>query len=177
MNYPSTHASLLEKIKNGEEVCWFEFYNRYAPIIKYVGKLYHFTDSECDDLVQDVMLKFFNQSKKFTYRAGEVKFRTYFATVIRSRAVDYIRANKRITPVEADLLISETPIEERIQQEWENLILKEALEELRSRVDAVTYQAFELYGLQNRPVREVAELLNCSKEQLYVAKSRCSKIT
>ena len=44
------------------------------------------------------------------------------------------------------------------------------------RVDPHTFQAFELYGLQNRNADEVAEVLELSKEQLYVAKSRCQKL-
>ena len=69
-----------------------------------------------------------------------------------------------------------TPFEEQFRKEWQKLILAEALEELRMRVDPQTYQAFELYGLQNRNADEVAEVLNVSKAQLYVAKSRCTKI-
>ena len=63
MNFPSTHKSLLEKIKDGNEIFWEEFYRRYSPIIRYIGSLYRFTPEECDDLVQNVMLKFFNHSK------------------------------------------------------------------------------------------------------------------
>lgn len=40
MNYPPTRKTLLEKIKNGDEIYWNEFYSRYAPVIKYVGRLY-----------------------------------------------------------------------------------------------------------------------------------------
>lgn len=177
MNYPTTRATLLEKIKNGDDVCWQEFYNRYAPVIKYVGLLYKFNDSECDDLVQEVMLKFFDCSKKFIYRAGEVKFRTYFASIIRSKAVDYIRKNQKYTAaLETDQIFITTPFEVCFKQEWEKVILNEALDELRMRVDPLTYQAFELYGLQNHSPEEVAEILDCSKEKLYVAKSRCIKI-
>ena len=48
MNYPSTHKSLLERVQNGEEVAWREFYDRYAPVIRFVGSLYHFNEFECD---------------------------------------------------------------------------------------------------------------------------------
>ena len=54
--------------------------------------------------------------------------------------------------------------------------LQEAMDELRLRVDPLTFQAFELYGMQDRPASEVAETLELSRDQLYVAKSRCLKI-
>jgi RNA polymerase sigma-70 factor (ECF subfamily) len=176
MNFPTTSKTLLEKIKSGDEIYWEEFYHRYSPIIRYVGHLYNFSDCECDDLVQNVMLKFFNQSGKFVYREGEVKFRTYFSTIIRSQAIDYIRKNRKADMDKQEELSLYTPFEEQFRKEWQKLILAEALEELRMRVDPQTYQAFELYGLQNRNADEVAEVLNVSKAQLYVAKSRCTKI-
>jgi DNA-directed RNA polymerase specialized sigma24 family protein len=43
-------------------------------------------------------------------------------------------------------------------------------------VDAATFQAFEMYALQHRDAAEVAEVLGLSREQLYVAKSRCLKM-
>ena len=54
--------------------------------------------------------------------------------------------------------------------------LQEAKAELKRRVDEKTYQAFELYGLQNRPAEQVAELLDMSLSSLYTSKSRCKKI-
>ena len=176
MNYPTTRKTLLEKIKNGDEIYWNEFYNRYAPIIKYVGRLYNFSETECDDLVQNVMLKFFNQSKNFTYQEGKVKFRTYFSTIVRSQAIDYIRKNKKEFSGDFEISSFDTQFETMFMEEWKQSVLNDALDELRLRVDPITYQAFELYGLQSRDPQEVAAVLGIKKDQLYVAKSRCSKI-
>ena len=174
MKYPSTQKSLLEKVRSGDEVSWVEFYHRYAPVIRYVGGLYHFNDSECDDLVQGVMLKFFNSAKHFIYRENEVKFRTYFATVIRSQAVDHIRKNSRKElPVPAEAV---DPFEKEFMDQWRQTVLAEAMDELRRRVDPVTYQAFEMYALQCRKASDVAAALGVSKAQLYLAKSRCMKM-
>ena len=93
MNYPSTHKSLLERVQNGDEISWSEFYDRYKGIIRAVGAFYHFRDDEQDDLVQRVMMKFFANAKTYVYREGQVKFRTWLARIIRSEAVDFIRAN------------------------------------------------------------------------------------
>ena len=176
MNYPSTHKSLLERVQNGEEIAWREFYGRYAPVIRFVGSLYHFNESECEDLVQNVMLKFFDSRKKFVYREKQTKFRTWFAAVIRSQAVDYIRkVNRgRANPLPED--DSQDPFSDQFLQEWRRVMLEEAMDELRVRVDPVTFQAFELYGMQNRDAAEVAGLLHLNRDQLYVAKSRCLKI-
>ena len=59
MKYPSTHKTLLERVQNGEEIAWSEFYDRYKGIIRAGGSLYHFNEDEQDDLLQRVMVKFF----------------------------------------------------------------------------------------------------------------------
>ena len=176
MNYPSTHKSLLERVQNGEEVAWREFYDRYAPVIRFVGSLYHFNEFECEDLVQNVMLKFFDSRKKFVYRENQTKFRTWFAAVIRSQAVDYIRkAGRGMENPQPDDL-TQDPFADQFLEEWRKVVLEESLDELRLRVDPVTFQAFELYGMQNRDAAEVSELLHLDRNQLYVAKSRCLKM-
>ena len=176
MDYPSTHKSLLAKIHDGDEVAWREFYHRYAPVIRYVGTLYRFTASECDDLVQSVMLKFFDAEKKFVWDERRARFRTWFASVIRSQAVEYIRANSRarreLPPADED----SDPFAAEFMDEWRKVVLEEALDSLRLRVDAVTFQAFEMYALQHRDAAEVSEALGVSRAQLYVAKSRCLKL-
>ena len=174
MKYPTTQKSLLEKVCSGDEVSWAEFYRRYAPVIRFVGGLYRFNDAECDDLVQNVMLKFFNSAKQFVYRENKVKFRTYFATVIRSQAVDYIRNNRRAEALPAAEAID--PMNEEFMDRWRQMVLEEALDELRRRVDASTYQAFEMYALQHRKAAEVAAVLGVSKAQLYLSKSRCLRM-
>ena len=174
MRYPTTRKSLLLEVLAGNEVSWDEFYRRYAPVIRYVGGLYRFNDAECDDLVQNVMLKFFNSAGRFVYREGEVKFRTYFAAVIRSQAVDYIRSNARreLPPAESET----DPFGEEFMSRWRRVMLEEAWEDLRRRVDASTYQAFEMYALQNRSAAEISAALGVPRTQLYLAKSRCLKM-
>ena len=179
MNYPSTHKSLLERVLSGEEIARSEFYDRYKGIIRAVGSLYHFSEDEQDDLVQRVMVKFFANAKTFVYREGLVKFRTYLARIIRSEAVDYIRSNVARQNAEERAVppsIEDDPFEKEFMTEWRKAVLAEALEELRSRVKFKTYQAFQLYGLQNRPAKDVAALLEVSEHQVHVAKSRCAEL-
>ena len=96
MNYPTTQSSLLERVQQGDEISWNEFYFRYAPVIRAAGMGFKFNETECDDLVQQVMLQFFNKSQIFVYRQGEVKFRTYFSQIVHNQAVDMIKFSLRV---------------------------------------------------------------------------------
>lgn len=177
MNWPSTHKSLLARVQRGDEIPWEEFYDRYKGIIRAIGALHHFNEAEQDDLVQRVMVKFFANAKTFVYREGKVKFRTYFARIIRSEAVDFIRSNAARRNAEeraADGGVADDAFDREFMTEWRKTVLAEALEELRSRVKLKNYQAFQLYGLQNRPAKEAAALLEISEHQVHLAKSRCA---
>ena len=176
MKYPTTNPTLLERVQNGDEISWNEFYHRYAPVVRCAGGFFNFTEEECDDLMQMVMLKFFGAAKRYTYREGEVKFRTYFARIVKSQAVDYIRRNARQRELRIDSGEADDPFEAAFMDEWRKAFFAEALDELRRRVDERTYQAFEMYGLQNRPAEQVAEVLEMSTAQLYVVKKRCTDI-
>ena len=176
MNYPSTHKTLLERVQSGDGVSWEEFYDRYAPVIRYSGTLFGFKETECDDLVQNVMAKFFVNANRFEYREGKVKFRTYLASIVRSQAIDMIRHRnvQRNAEAQSELEKLTTPFEETFLTEWRKVMLEEAKAELKARVDAKTYQAFLFYGLQNRPVKQVADTLEMSANQIYLAKNRCT---
>ena len=176
MNYPTTQSSLLERVQNGDEISWNEFYFRYAPVIRAAGSGFHFNDAECDDLVQQVMLKFFANAKTFVYRQGEVKFRTYFSRIVHNQAVDIIRRNAKWNDPPVEPPHDPDPFNDLFMEEWRKAVFSEAKDELRQRVDEKTFMAFELYGLQNRDVGKVSEILEMSPNQIYAAKNRCVKI-
>jgi hypothetical protein len=46
------------------------------------------------------------------------------------------------------------------------------LNQVRGEVEPSTYQAFDLYALQEVPVGEVARFLNLSNDSVYQAKTR-----
>ena len=91
------------------------------------------------------MIKFFDSSKKFIYRENQVKFRTRFARIIRSQAVDHIRRNRRAGPDLTDNAICD-PFAGEFLEEWRKIVLAEAMDEVNSTMAAKTFQAFELYG-------------------------------
>ena len=59
------------------------------------------------------------------------------------------------------------------EEEWRRHLLTQALEELRATVQPVTFSAFQMYAIQEHPVKEVADFLQLSVDSVYVAKNRC----
>lgn len=183
MRYPTTSKTLLDKLQNGDVVSWTEFFDRYRGIIASLGSLKGLTPEECDDLVQEVMLCFFKNSKTFVFNPQIARFRTYFGRIIQARIFDLLRrryrSNRLVSESELDGKEPATPdflLNEALLCEWRKLLLKDALALLRERVAPETYIAFDLHVRQALPVEEVVRTLSVNRQFVYTAKTRCLKI-
>ena len=183
MRYPTTSRTLLHKVQSGDAVSWTEFFDRYRGIIISLGNLKGLTPEECDDLVQEVMLCFFKNSKTFVFNPQIARFRTYFGRIIQARIFDLLRrryqSNRLASGMEEpDGPELETPdflLNEALLCEWRKLLLEDALALLRKRVAPETYLAFDLHMRQALPVEEVMRTLSVNRQFVYTAKTRCLK--
>ena len=55
-------------------------------------------------------------------------------------------------------------------------LLDDVRQKFNQRVNTATYQAFQLFALQERPVDKVADFLGCTINQVYQAKKRCLSV-
>ena len=172
IKYPTTSKTLLEKISSGDEISWDEFYRKYAPVIKAVAK-YKGIEYDADDICQQVMMHFFKQSKTFKFDPGIAKFRTYLGRIVSWKIVDYYRKKREKLSGELNAVPVDAELDKIYMAEWHKVIIAEAEDELRKRVSPDTFQAYQLYAVQGRPVEKVAAFLECSANQVYQAKKRC----
>ncbi len=183
MQYPATPKTLIERLRDGDEIPWNDFYATYAPIVRSLGSLKGLTPVECDELVQAVMLRFFKHSETFVFNPEIARFRTYFGRIVQWGIIDIFRSRRTGAPAEPEFPFmpeGQPPpdkiLDEALLAEWHRMLLDEALAELRGRVELTTYSAFELYGLQHRNAEDVARMLDMSVAKVYLAKSRCLAI-
>ena len=173
LKYPTTSKTLLDKIASGDEISWDEFYLKYAPIVKALAKFKGLDANAADDVCQQVMLQFFKQSKTFKFDPNIAKFRTYFGRIVNAKITNYYRKRGEVSSDEPEEIPVDSEEGNLFMNEWRKTVLKEAEQELKQRVAPETFQAYELYAIQNRPVKKVAEYLDCSENQVYQAKKRC----
>ena len=175
--FPSTHKTMLEKIQTGDEVSWQEFYDRYSPVVFQAGGSYGLTTDECKDLLQNVMLKFFQHDLVMKYDSKRARFRTYFNQILCSCICDYRRQKKQLSPEIGTEKLPELPVpaeaDEMFLDEWRRQMLQEALDRLRNQVKPETFLAFQLTALQGKSAKETADFLKTDVNMVYVAKSRC----
>ncbi|MBN2641079.1 MAG: sigma-70 family RNA polymerase sigma factor [Victivallales bacterium] len=174
----TTRKTLLEAIKDGEEISWHEFYATYRPLIILRGSDFQLTADEKEELVQLVLLEIFHKRKSFQYDRNRGRLRDYLRKIIGGKAVDILRKRKN-NHVSADVLDywpdKDSLLEQSWEKEWQGHLWTQALEILRNRLKPVTFQAFELHVINEKPAEKVALFLNISVNMVYVAKSRSVK--
>jgi len=183
----TTKKSLLARVRAGDEVSWREFYDTYRPLIFLCGKDCGLNYFENEELVQQVMCEIFKKDilakydidnvpkdVMFKYDPSRGRFRYFLKAIIRNHARKIYHARREQVSIEE---VPEPASEEMFDavwdEDWQTHLLTQALVELRGRVQAETYSAFEMYALHGHPVKEVAEFLNLSENSVYVAKNRC----
>ena len=171
----TTNQSLLYAIKQGNDVSWIEFYETYRPLILFCGKQ-KLTSEEADDLVQNVMLKFFNAQKNFTYDSSKGLFRNYLGKIIQNEIINILQ--KRQLEQNYDLIAehNDESFDEMWTKQWHDHLMEQAVKELKKRVSVATFQAFDRYAIQGIPPQKVADFLNLEISKVYKAKLRCTNI-
>ena len=91
MQYPTTRTTLLDRLDR-DETAWTEFFERYRDVIVDLGHFKGLSDDECDDLVQNVMIRFFHKVENgFKYDPTLARFRTFFSRLVKGCVYDLLR--------------------------------------------------------------------------------------
>jgi len=177
MNY-TTHVTLLERLSAGvDSSAWWEFHDRYAELIRGFARRQGQQPSDCDDIVQEVLLTLSRSMGGFEYDPTRGKFRSYLKT-LTLRAIFRSQRQKPapggLEEIEEHVKhATENPtIECYWEDEWRQHHIRRAMRRLEPEFQEKDRMAFTLYAMKGRPAREAAETLGISVDQVYQAKSR-----
>ena len=177
----TTRKTLLDKLQEGNEESWAVFYENYRGLIFAMGRRNHFSQEDCWDLVQQVMLSIFKNQSIFRYNPELGKFRVYLIGIIRNTMLKMMREKRRIPDAdcmnEEEQQMPEIPVmadfEQNLLDEWRKYLMNVALDELRKRVSEQTFDAFQMFVLQEQKPKDIANVLGISVSAIYVYKKRC----
>ena len=176
----TTRGSLLSAVRRGDEVGWQEFYDMYKPLILLQGGDLRLNQTEKEELVQLVMLSFFNSSRTFRYDRSKGRFRDYLKKVIRNKACDLMRQRQDGTVsaevLEPTLAAIPSEAEDRWETEYRETVPKQAFEELKLRCDPTTLQSYDLFVRNDLSAKEVAAMLDIKPNAVYQHKSRVEEM-
>src|SRR6266545_4257594 len=156
-------SSLIERCLTGDDAAWEDLVRIHSRRV--YGLCYRFTgsDSEAQDLTQDVFLRVFKTLKSF--RSAEGSFATWLARVTRNLLIDHYRRTRqeRITDsIEEQLPVLEESVAGAIRPD-SVLAGREASDVLQAALQKLSPELREaviLRDLQELEYREVAQVLN-----------------
>lgn len=164
---------MLEGIRRGDAPSWERFYQRYKTLVYLRGKAWHFSPADIDDLVVDVMSRFFPQSGKFAYDPSKGRFRDYFGRIVRNAAIDLMRRNRRNTSSldagedGSTIDIPDPAVDESWKRDWQSKIFAEALTQIRLELPVVQVQCWEACRIQRIPAAKLAKFHHLSLATVY----------
>lgn len=176
-----TQATLLKRLRDGSDaLAWDEFFQRYWRLIYAYARRCNCSDHTAEEIVQDVMLKVFEQKDFFHYDPAVGRFRDWLGTVVRNKVAELRRKpSQRIQAQGGDSAIDN--VEKRSGEPegddlWENafeeVLLLLLLDIVRREMSPRAYLAFELFTLHEIPGAKVAEHTGLSRNGVYRACKR-----
>ncbi len=172
----------------GDDVSWADFLQRYRPLVIGFAKRLSLSQEDAEDVCQEVFAEVSQSIGDFNAEGGRKSFRGWLFQRTKWRVLDRFRDRRRepheirSDPTDG----TQTPLVERIPaaaeleaiwaHEWLKNHMAIALTRLAQKVQAKHFQAFELYELQEWPVKRVAQSLGMNVATVYVNCHRLRKM-
>ena len=184
----ATRSTLLVRLKDlDNQQAWQEFFDVYWTLLFNFARRAGLNESDAEEVVMDTVETVARKIEDFEYNRQTGRFKSWLLTIVRFKLGDRFRKRKRqaergeIIPLDeaSENQISvavDTDLEKIWDAEWQKRMVDMALERVKQLVGYKQYQIFYCYVIQEQDAEEVADFLEVSKSQVYVAKNRVGKI-
>lgn len=175
---PTIFVRLRADDAQQRELSWQEFHDRYAPVIRGFVRNAGRSGDAADDVIQDVLLGFFQVSPKFIYDPARGRFRGY----LKRCTLNALRRRRGGAGAGPALSIDDLdPAEDAATEApweaaWAERLFERAADAVAGRVDAKTFEAFDLYARRGMPADAVAQRLGLTANGVHQAKTRVLKL-
>jgi RNA polymerase sigma-70 factor (ECF subfamily) len=179
-----TRATLLERLRDGcDQLSWEEFFHCYWPLVYALAKRRGCSDHTAEEVVQDVMLRVFEERDLFRYDPARGRFRDWLGRVVRNAVAERRRRpSERVRARGGDSALplaepesNETPPDAAWEAAFENALLVVLLDTVRREINPRGFLAFELSALHGLPGAQVARMTGLSRNAVYKSCKRVFK--
>lgn len=177
-----TTTVLLEGLHDaGNESVWQEFDTRYRPIVEAFARRLGLRDADAADVAQETMVQFLGEYQDGKYDRERGRLRSWLMGIARFKIAGVYRKRASKREARGDSAMMNLEDDARLTLIWDDerraVVLRAAMEELRTTTKASdrTVRAFEMLIMHQVPVATVAEEMNMSAQEVYLAKSRMAK--
>ena len=184
----ATRSTLLVRLKDlDNQQAWQEFFDVYWTLLFNFARRAGLNEADAEEVVMETVETVARKIEDFEYNRQRGRFKGWLLTIVRFKLGDRFRKKKRqaekgeVASLEeaedGQIISADDPELERIwDTEWQKRMVDMALERVKQLVGHKQYQIFHCYVIQEQDVDEVADFLEVSKSQVYVAKNRVGKI-
>jgi RNA polymerase sigma factor (sigma-70 family) len=196
-----TRQSLVARLKDlGDQESWREFFESYWRLIHAAARKAGLTETEAQEVVQEVMLAAAKKMPGFTYDPAKDSLKGWLLAVTRWKVGDQFRKRessakslggappsapeRRGTP--SGDQTARTATIERVSDpnqfdaiwdsEWRENLLRTALDRVKLKVNPAHYEMYHLHVVQGMSVRETAKALEASAAAVHLAKHRVGRL-
>ncbi len=180
-----TRVTLLGRLKAApnDAAVWSAFVDWYGRNIHAWCKAWGLQESDAQDVTQDVFLILSEQMHRFSYDPNG-SFRAWLKTLTRRAWHAYATKQRKAgrgTGDESSLeqlnnIKAREDLAQRLEQAFDQELLKEASTMVRLRVEQRTWAAFELLTVEGLSGSEVAAKLNMKVATVFVARSKVQRM-
>jgi RNA polymerase sigma factor (sigma-70 family) len=182
---PPTRKSLLLRLKNwDDQQSWQEFCRIYERIIYEIALKAGLRKVEAQEVVQETLLSVAKKIAGFDYNPEIGSFKNWLLKITKRRIIDQLRKRPVVETVEGGSAVmieqlsdqSVSALETAWEEEWRGAVLEMARALVKRRVGEKQYKMFELYVMQQMPLKKVTAALKVNAAQVYMAKYRIGKL-
>lgn len=157
---------LLQKISEGSESSFNEFYNGYVSFVLHIATKTLGDRIEAEDITHDIFVEIYKNATTYMEQKGSIK--AWLAVITRNRCIDQLRKKKPILVNKLEHLHTKEAVrtELAVLLKIEQELLLEALQEIPQKQREVIYGAYfegktqmELSESLNRPLGTIKSLV------------------
>src|SRR4051812_37054509 len=184
-NDSGTHPTLLGRVGRApnDPRAWSEFVRHYGPRIYAWCAAWGMQDSDARDVVQNVLLNLAVRLRDFEYDPGR-SFRAWLKTLTRHALHDFRKAQQRFGQGSGDSLVldrlenvvARDDLARRLDDAFDQELLREAIARVRLRVEPHTWEAFRLLAQENWSGADAARQLRMKVATVFVARSKVMRM-
>lgn len=179
MDPTRTTTVLLDGLHDpANEGAWLEFDARYRPVVMGFARKLGLSDADATDAAQETMLRFIEEYRANRYDRSRARLGAWLIAIARTKVAMVYRKRSQKREARGESAMIDLDNDAQLSVIWEDqrraTILQKALDELRTgtRLSDHTIRAFELLVVRQMPVTAVADEMQMTAQEVYLAKSR-----
>ena len=177
---PETRDSLLIRVADArDQAAWEQFARIYRPVVYNVARMRGLQDADAQDVAQQVLVSVSKALPNWERRNESTRFRHWLCRMARNATINMLTRQPKDRAAGGDVNLVDIPersvdvdLDSQLDREYRRQLFRQAAEQVRSRADSITWQAFAMTMIDGLSITETAERLQRSEAVVYAARSR-----